>query len=265
MRRLRREEVNMVIPEFPLTADEFMKLVDDEIDQTYRVINEPFARAWIDGTLSIEAMRGFVAQLAHHLRLAGAFHSRIASGCPDLPTRQFIISNAAGEDGVGGGRPHLELILDFGEAIGMPRELALQVPPLPETVVHINSLMELISRSFVEGIATFYAIEPQGPEFLGQFVHALRTKYGIDDPRLFYFDEHVEADTEHGNVERDIMVRFAALPAWQERVWQVIHEAIPTWRMLFFDGLQRSYVERGETVADQVAAATRRSGVRAHA
>src|SRR5438445_12930830 len=92
----------------------------DEIIEERHLLKQPFCRAWTEGRLSMDALRGYAGQYYKHVAAFPTYLSAIHSHTKDLPTRQYLLENLIDEER--GDENHPELWLRFAEGLGVKRE-----------------------------------------------------------------------------------------------------------------------------------------------
>lgn len=108
--------------------------------------------------------------------------------------------------------------------------------PLPEVIGFARTMTYYCRRSAPEALATWFADEGQLPDVHGVTALALRKFYGLDDPTIEYFLEHVRADLEHSDSAEQLLLRYirtdadvaaarraASVTLW---AWREMHEGI---------------------------------------
>jgi pyrroloquinoline quinone (PQQ) biosynthesis protein C len=122
-----------------------------------------------------------------------------------------LIKNLASEEGLSGEPPHLQLLIDFGEEIGMRAEEFYTAEPILE----VDALCNFYARVFyggtiVEAAAAFnFAFEGLLAREYPKIAVALRRHYRIGPKGLRFWDIHVEADAEHSGDGAMILDRYA--------------------------------------------------------
>ena len=111
--------------------------------------------------------------------------------------------------------PHIEILLRFGEAMGLDPEAVKQSKPLPTTQALLDWYFILTRhRSMVEVVSgAQIGIESQPPQLFGALAQPLREKYGCTEEQIAFFPTHVEADTEHGGRAYDLVEKYARTPS----------------------------------------------------
>lgn len=180
----------------------------DALVERKHLLKHPFYTAWTNGTLSMEALRGYAGQYYRHVLSFPTYLSAVHSETPDLETRQYLLENLIDEER--GSENHPELWLRFAEGIGCKREDVRAAAPLPETAACDETFRRLASAGPGAGLAALYAYESMVPAVAESKIDGLKRHYGIDDDAtLRFFDVHLEVDEWHADVARDLLERTA--------------------------------------------------------
>jgi len=180
----------------------------DALVERKHLLKHPFYSAWTDGTLSIEALRGYAGQYYRHVLSFPTYLSAVHSETSDLETRQYLLENLIDEER--GSDNHPELWLRFAEGIGCRREDVRLAAPLPETAACDRAFREVAAQGPASGLAALYAYESMIPAVASSKIDGLKRHYGIDDDStLRFFTVHLEVDERHADVARDLLERTA--------------------------------------------------------
>jgi len=178
--------------------------IDDVVSEQH-LLKHPFYTAWTEGTLSMEALRGYAAQYYKHVAAFPRYLSAIHSQTPDIETRQYLLENLNDEER--GTDNHPELWLRFAEGIGTMRDAVRGAAALPETTACDETYREIASaRGPIAGLAALYAYESMVPSVAKSKIEGLKLHYGIDDDEtLRFFNVHLEVDEWHAEVARKLL------------------------------------------------------------
>jgi pyrroloquinoline-quinone synthase len=178
----------------------------DALVERKHLLKHPFYTAWTEGTLPMEALRGYAGQYYRHVVSFPTYLSAVHSETPELTTRQYLLENLIDEER--GEENHPELWLRFAEGIGCRREDVRAAAPLPETAACDNTFREIAAQGPAAGLAALYAYESMVPAVAQSKIDGLKRHYGIDDGgTLRFFDVHLEVDERHADVARDLLER----------------------------------------------------------
>ena len=180
----------------------------DALVERKHLLKHPFYTAWTNGTLPMEALRGYAGQYYRHVLSFPTYLSAVHSETPDLETRQYLLENLIDEER--GAENHPELWLRFAEGIGCRREDVRAAAPLPETAACDETFRRVASSGVAAGLAALYAYESMVPAVAESKIDGLKRHYGIDDEAtLRFFTVHLEVDEWHADVARDLLERTA--------------------------------------------------------
>ena len=196
----------------------------DRIVAEKNLLKHPFYQMWSQGKLSLEALRNYAKQYYHVVNVFPTFISGVHANCPDLKSRQQLLSNLMDEEL--GEKNHPELWLRFCDGLGMRREEVLDEKALPETKQLIKIFSRLTqNKSFQEGTAALYAYESQVPEIAESKIKGLKQFYGIKYPTcLEFFTVHQEGDVFHARSSRQILDRTVTKKSQEEKVQKAVEE-----------------------------------------
>ena len=208
----------------------------DALVERKHLLKHPFYTAWTNGTLSMEALRGYAGQYYRHVLSFPTYLSAVHSETPDLETRQYLLENLIDEER--GSENHPELWLRFAEGIGCKREDVRAAAPLPETAACDETFRRVATSAPAAGLAALYAYESMVPAVAESKIDGLKRHYGIDDAQaLRFFDVHLEVDEWHADVARDLLERTAPADARASAVQAASDGLDALWGLL--DGVTR--------------------------
>ena len=202
-----------------MTAQGFAAELQREIEPLQaRVIFHPLYQAIYDGQLPVHVLREYAKQAylwkAYALELMPLLMSKSP---PDV--RRLLVKNLASEEGFGDEPPHLELLIDFGEEIGLGREDFQRAEPILE----VDALQNFYARVFyggtiVEAAAAFnLAFEGLLARKYPRIARALKERYRLGPKGLRFWQVHVEADAEHSGDGAYVLDRYADTPELKTR------------------------------------------------
>jgi pyrroloquinoline quinone (PQQ) biosynthesis protein C len=189
--------------------------------------SHPTIEAIKQGRLTLQQLRHWATQLyvgnkGHNANILGLIYAK----CNDFRARKAIIENLNEEElGRQSGtlRSHMELYLDFGEAIGIPRHELLNSRMSPDATAMVHWMYWLAdSKPWYTTLAGIsLGSELHNPDAYPRVIDGLRRHYGVDDDGVRFFSVHVDVDTEHG--ESSAFSIFSAIPdvAADEALWAV--------------------------------------------
>jgi pyrroloquinoline-quinone synthase len=208
----------------------------DALVERKHLLNHPFYTAWTEGTLSLEALRGYAGQYYRHVLSFPTYLSAVHSETPDLETRQYLLENLIDEER--GSENHPELWLRFAEGVGCAREDVRMAAPLPETAASDRTFRDIASQGAAAGLAALYAYESMVPAVAASKIDGLKRHYGIDDDEtLRFFTVHLEVDERHAEVARELLERTVPADERQTALHAASDALDALWRLL--DGVTR--------------------------
>jgi pyrroloquinoline-quinone synthase len=195
-----------------------------------------------DGKLSREQLKLFAVQFFLQVREFPRAVSAMHANCP-FPKERIELAESIYEEETGRlsgcNKPHPELFIRFGEAVGASRAELVEGRPLPGTRALIDWFeLSTKQRSFIEAAAAInLAAEGQVPGAFGPMARRLQANYGLSREAVEFWDVHEVADAEHSEVGDNIVVRHATDAATQARVRDALQHSLDAWWQ-FFDGIQ---------------------------
>ncbi len=178
-----------------------MKLLSEQIDiivSQKSLLRHPFYQKWNEGTLSIDALRGYSKEYFQLVESIPTFVSKIASFSNGI-NRTQINENLREE------LEHIPLWKDFANSLGVTTEELTQYSGLPKTRLAIEHFSNPIS-SLNTGAAVMYAFEKEIPTISQTKIDGLIKFYRFEpDKSIEYFRRHITDDIRHCETWRDIL------------------------------------------------------------
>jgi|SRR6185312_3400208 len=166
----------------------------------YSLLKHPFYQQWSAGTLSKDALCGYVKEYFH---LVKAVPDMVEKIYQENPTQE-VKMNLEEE------KSHIRLWENFAEGMGISKQELHEYAPTDNTINAVNRMLSLMENT-TEGSAAMYAYEADIPKISVSKIDGLRKFYGISDAStLEYFTEHETADIEHVKVWQAMMAQFNA-------------------------------------------------------
>lgn len=200
----------------------------DRLDRDRRTLKyHPTIDAIEHGRLTAPQLRHWATQLyignkGHNANILGLIYAK----CDNFLARKAIVENLNEEElGRQSGvmRSHMELYLDFGEALGIPRDELLHARMSPDATAMAHWMYWLAdSRPWYTTLAGIsLGSELHNPDAYPRVIDGLRRHYGLDDDGVRFFSVHVEVDKDHG--DSSAFSIFSAIPegAAAEALWAV--------------------------------------------
>jgi pyrroloquinoline-quinone synthase len=200
----------------------------------------PYYQMWRAGTLKREAIAGWVQEHYHFTRDVRWLNAVMPCRVPYADVRATYQESIDEEEDPHD--PHVEILLRFGEAMGLDREQVQQSKPLPTTQALLDWYFVLTRhRSMVEVVSgAQIGIESQPPTIFHQLAQPLKEHYGCTDEQIAFFPTHVEADTQHGGRAYDLVEKYARTPEQRARAVLAAREGAEK-RWLYVDGIYIHY------------------------
>lgn len=177
----------------------FQAELNKKLEQ-YSLLKHPFYQQWSAGTLSKDALCGYVKEYFHLVKAVPDMVEKIYRANPNPEMKANL------EDE----KSHIALWENFAEGMGISKKELHEYAPSGNTINAVNKLTGLMSNP-TEGAAAMYAYEADIPKISVSKIDGLKKFYGItDSSTLEYFTEHETADIEHVKVWQAMMKNFNA-------------------------------------------------------
>ena len=235
-----------------MPASPFRQALEDAIKQRHSAVH-PWSEAWTSGKLSRALLGEWVKQHFHYVSLFSQWLGTVYGSCPHWEVQHFLLENIAEEEGMVGNGDfapvrHADLLLDFAEACGKPRDEIINAQTngelLPETLGLQSWCYRQAQRPFVEALAgLLVGLESQVPVIYAKTTPPLLEKYGFTDDEVTFFKLHIVADAEHGERGFQIVEKYATTPETQATCVRLVKEATMM-RRLYLDGLYNKYLAK---------------------
>lgn len=179
------------------------------------------------GELTMPQLRRWATQLfignkAHNANILGLIYAK----CDDFGARKAIVENLNEEElGRQSGvlRSHLELYLEFGEALGIPAQQMLHARMSPDATAMVHWMYWLAASkpwyTTLAGISL--GSELHNPDAYGRVIDGLKKNYQLSDDAVRFFSVHIEVDREHGDSSAGSIFRAIPESAAAEALWAV--------------------------------------------
>jgi pyrroloquinoline-quinone synthase len=225
-----------------LAPDAFIRELLARIETRRTFGSHPLWLAIADGQLSRDQLKLFAVQFFLQVREFPRAISAMHANCPFSEERMELAESVYEEETgriSGCNRPHPEVFIRFGEAVGLSRAAMIDGRPLPATRALIDWFeLSTKQRSFIEAAAAMnLAAEGQVVGAFGPMARRLQENYGLSREAVEFWDLHELADAEHSKVGDNIVVRHATDAATQARVCDALQHSLDAWWQ-FFDGIQ---------------------------
>lgn len=197
--------------------------------------DHPFFRKWQAGELTREQTAIYCTQHYHYVSDYLDWMAYEASQIPYRDAKAYLFENLGDEE-----NPedrHLDMLKDYVEASGMPRESVDTYPILPSTEGLQNWGWRLVyHRNWQAALAAmFVGLESQFLGICETVVPALHQHYGYEPGarEIRFFEEHIEADAVHGSKGMAIVERYCTTGELRKQALDAVREAtVQRWRYM---------------------------------
>ena len=205
----------------PLDGPEFIQLLHDQRNEMYP---QPpaFYEALIEGRLSREVLALWVKNQYYYWGYGLTFSTgAIVCKTNEPALRRLMIRKSVRVEGKNVvkdlnpewvGPAYEELWLQFGEGLGIDRDEVTSFHPYTRSYFAVSTLC-LLARwwewSWLDGIASFYAADLLGRDYMPQVYDALRQDYGVSSDHLLFFPAFLEDVTESVPWEEEALAEWA--------------------------------------------------------
>lgn len=178
------------------------------------LLNHPFYQAWMDGRLSLAALRDYACQYYHHVEAFPRYLQNAVELTTEGESQKILRENLAEEDGSAFGTSHPELWLQFAEGVGVS-PVEVKSATYREGIQNVVETFTTCSRgSFPQALGCLYAYESQVPEIAHSKIAGLQRHFDIHDEKtLAFFEVHKTADIQH---RESLLKVIEALPEEQK-------------------------------------------------
>ena len=214
-----------------------------KVHEPYSRYKHPLWAGLMEGRFEKPQVKEFIRQagiipLFNHL-----YHGPLYVKCPDPQWREMI-AEVVYEEGTGrmfaDGVPHWKLWLRLGAAFGLSPEEMWNADFCPEAIAYRAFFHNICSGDFLEGVsAHMLGSEAQVPGAVGSVSQGLKKKFGLSDHDLAFYIVHNHADSEHSDVGRKLLARFARTDADFERVVAAVTQMVKVTHVLSNGILER--------------------------
>lgn len=218
-----------------------------QILEQIQKIHEPYARhkhpLWaglMQGKFERPQVRVFLKQasiipLYNHL-----YHGPLYVNCPDPDWREMI-AEVVYEEGTGklfaSGIPHWKLWLRLGNAFDIGDQEMWKTEFCPEAIAWRSFFHDICNGDFLTGVsAHMLGAEAQVPGAAGSVADGLKKKFNLSDHDLAFYIVHDHADSEHSDIGRKLLTRFAKTDEDYERVLRAVRQMVEVSKVLY-DGI----------------------------
>ena len=223
-------------------ADRYRDVLEriQKIHEPYARFKHPLWAGLMAGKFEKPQVRVFLKQasiipLYNHL-----YHGPLYVNCPD-PNWREMIAEVVYEEGTGRifaeGVPHWKLWLRLGNAFGIADEEMWSTEFCPEALAWRSFFHGICSGDFLVGAsAHMLGAEAQVPGASGSVAEGLKKKFKLSDDDVAFYSVHDHADSEHSDIGRKLLSRFATTDEDMERVVTAVTQVVQVSQVLY-DGI----------------------------
>ena len=215
-----------------MNANELISEIDKRINER-SILKHPFYADWQSGKLTIPMLKDYAKQYYRHVAAFPQYLSGVHFKMDNFEDRKLILQNLMDEEN--GPDNHPELWMRFAESLGVTRDEVNSTIATNETNNFVSHFKNITSRGTIaEGIASLYTYESQIPKVSEEKIHGLMEFYGISsEEALEYFKVHMQADIEHSEAERQLIMKYSITKEEQEKVLKAVDATLDAyWGML---------------------------------
>lgn len=155
------------------------------------------------GTMTTSQMALWTEQFYLHIRNMLPWIGQFTARCPLPEVSKTLVKNYA-EEVLGvftNTGPHPDLLLRFGEAVGLDPDKARHAEQLPVSrrLTEYFEFMSMQREWFVPLAAIGIGLESFVPDTFRRLVAAFKANYHLIDEQLIFWTMHIVADEEHGD------------------------------------------------------------------
>jgi pyrroloquinoline-quinone synthase len=215
---------------------EIFKQFDDYI-QLHRYSKHPFVKLLAEPSVTKTHLKNWAIQKYHQTFLQNVTFSAIHTNsmCYE-DIRQFQIQQLIVEETPisDGSDSHYNLMKNFALAMGAT-ELEIQLSKVAEPVKKFVHYMASVCKDNhpTLGMLANYVNESQTPESANKMYATLKQRFGLDEHALEWFSVHGEADIEHADSAKTLILKHAGdCPNFVEKAWDIVKQGTEQWTNL---------------------------------
>jgi pyrroloquinoline-quinone synthase len=246
-----------------MESDRFVRLLDGMIYER-RKMTSPLYQTILAGRATERLLQNFCI---HRYPIKNVWTQNlmgVGSRLPDYELRVELVRNLYEEETgalTGGGR-HLQTFLDFGEAVGVPKDVVVNAPLMTETRRLCDHNVNACCNTnvhFTEGVASVLLLMEGQPPIVDRagksMLSVMRDVYGLPPKGYEFFVHHASSDTgsqavsdledEHADVMREILRRYCDTEDLQQRAIASLRRALDL-RHQHFDAILSKFYDESE-------------------
>jgi len=246
-----------------MDSDRFVRLLDDMIYER-RKMTSPLYQTILAGRATQRLLQNFCIHRFPIKNLWTRNLMGVGSRLPDYDLRVELVTNLYEEETgalTGGGR-HVQTFLDFGESVGVPQDVVVNAPLLPQTRRLLDHNLNACGNTnvhFTEGVASVLLLMEGQPPIVDRagksMLSVMRDVYGLPPKGYEFFVHHASSDTsseavsaledEHADVMREILRRYCDSEDLQDKAMASLRRALEL-RHQHFDAILGNFYDESE-------------------
>jgi pyrroloquinoline quinone (PQQ) biosynthesis protein C len=208
-----------------MTSTEFVREFKREIAQHPKLRERhPFVKAVKEGRATMDQIRTWACQDYKFRNITPQISMMRYLACSD-PAFQPALYEVVEEETEGmssGTAGHIDLFIEFAQALGLSRAELDAAPLAPATAAHLY-FVELMIHKYPWFVVMAAQIAAEGTfpgatKLLGE---GLMEHYHLPPEAVRFFTVHTEEDAEHGSLAEKIAEAYLHAPALQEQTREV--------------------------------------------
>jgi pyrroloquinoline-quinone synthase len=220
------------VVEFPDPPKQFLKPEQfvDELAEAVLVhsakVVHPFSLKLVRGEWTLKHIKEWVKEGFQDKIQTIRNDAMILATAPtldEMKKQATVVASEAGADH-SGALSHPELWLRFGEGLGLSREEIARHKPTPLTQIVLDGERYMSMSQRIGGLPSNLRLGERVSSIVYPiWAEALVRKYGVPKQAVAFFDVHEEADEEHSDIGRQVVLGRAATFEAQREIW--LHQA----------------------------------------
>ena len=230
-------------------TDELEKKIEGLISR--RVLEGTFIKELEAGTLPLKVLQGWAKNwytFAMEINSAiSCLYHRFGSLCKRHPDIEDIFTQRIGEElsypGPGG---HIRTMEALGKAFKLSRKDMIENRLIPDARGAIDMYVRMIFEGTIHEICAVMLNEKaQGSTVFSKMYHCLKKPpYNLTEEDLYYLSLHGEVDVDHGEINKQLLVKVLTYEPIQERAGFGMEYSTMMWAEMFcrvYEGVYREY------------------------
>ncbi len=205
-----------------LSPEEFLAQLAEAVFVNSPKVQHPFVVKLVKGEWSLKQIQEWAKEGYHDKIQTIRNDAMIVATAPTLEEMKKQATVLACEVGIesDGAPSHPELWLQFGEALGLSREEIMNSKPTAITEIVITAEQARSMTQKIGGLPTNLRLGERVTSIVYPiWAEALRTKLKVSQKGVSFFTSHEEADEEHSEIGKQIVLNRATTPEVQREMW----------------------------------------------